>query len=77
MKFIFTHEKKEHKPPTIDDVEMYQFFVCKGGYLYQKIPHNQFIYIANPEGEPEGGIEDCFGSDKIQRTLPHVDSIEF
>jgi hypothetical protein len=81
IKFIVEEERQiveQDKDLTLADVEEGQFFVDKQGQLCQKYWEACYCVIADENGEPLGGSEDCeWNSRVVSRILPKVKRIEF
>lgn len=77
MKFIYEKQTKD-KQLSLRDVEINQFFVCKEGYLCQKMNYGgSFVTIADDEGNPSCSNFNCDEDMPIKRLLPIVEKIEF
>ncbi len=77
MKIIFEKEENQDKQLTIADVEENQFFVCKDGYLCQKITDSRYNTIAKSNGQLYSGYFSCEAHYPIKRILPKITKIEF
>lgn len=76
MKFIYA-KKEKNKELTLRDVEENQFFVCKDGYLCQKIDSTDYVTIADEKGNPTCNTYAEPEDAPIVRILPRVEKIEF
>jgi hypothetical protein len=76
IKFI-TAEKTENPILTFYDVDYHQFFVDAAGNLCQKMDDDDYITIADVDGDPYCSHGTAYSGDEITRIIENVSKIEF
>ena len=78
MKFHFKRDSEELRQPTLEDVDINQFFINKRGELCQKTTGTSYVVIANSDGEPYSDhYGRCEASEEISTIIKEVERIEF
>ena len=74
----FIYDEHNMDSPTFGHVHHDQFFICRSGYLCQKVNINTYIDIADSDGRPAANVVTEVDANRfIKRILPKVLKIEF